>query len=116
MGERLRRVFGLQHTALADVRGWCSCCPPRAENIAFAALTRLPNSWDVDRKLAFADSVIDILGLDEIRDSLIGDENVRGISGEWLGRRKQWAWRALECGGNDWFSRPPNLQVANASA
>ncbi len=56
------------------------------ENIEFAALTRLPASWSQGRKLAFADGIIRILGLDDVRESLIGDETTRGISG---GQRKR---------------------------
>lgn len=56
------------------------------ENIEFAALTRLPASWSQERKLAFADGVIRILGLEDVRESLIGDETTRGISG---GQRKR---------------------------
>ena len=56
------------------------------ENIAYAALTRLPAAWPTEDKLAFADGVVDLLGLTDIRDSVIGDETVRGISG---GQRKR---------------------------
>jgi ABC-type nitrate/sulfonate/bicarbonate transport system ATPase subunit len=56
------------------------------ENIMFAAMTRLPSSWSSDRKLAFGDYVIELLGLSEIRNSPIGDEATRGISG---GQRKR---------------------------
>lgn len=56
------------------------------ENIVFSAMSRLPASWSEDAKLTFADNVITLLQLDEIRDSQIGDEMTRGISG---GQRKR---------------------------
>lgn len=74
----------------------CACSVPQddimmrdltvEENIMFAAMTRLPSSWSSDRKLAFGDYVIELLGLSEIRNSPIGDEATRGISG---GQRKR---------------------------
>lgn len=62
--------------------------PPPTSCVAqeFAALTRLPSSWSRERKLAFADRVISVLGLEDVRESLIGDETTRGISG---GQRKR---------------------------
>lgn len=56
------------------------------ENVTHAAMTRLPASWSADKKLAFADYVLELLGLSEIRESPIGDETTRGISG---GQRKR---------------------------
>ena len=56
------------------------------ENIAFSALTRLPASMPTAKKLAFADSIVALLGLTHIRDVRIGDEAERGISG---GQRKR---------------------------
>lgn len=52
----------------------------------FAALTRLPRSWSHARKIEFADRVIIDLGLEKVRESLVGDETTRGISG---GERKR---------------------------
>ena len=54
--------------------------------IHFAAVTRLPASLPAAAKRAHADAVIDVLGLREIRTSIIGDELTRGISG---GQRKR---------------------------
>ena len=56
------------------------------ENIVFSAETRLPATWTRERKLAFADSVIDLLDLCAVVDGIVGDEDVRGISG---GQRKR---------------------------
>lgn len=56
------------------------------ENIWFAAQLRLSNSWTKERKKAYRDSTIHILGLWDIRHSIIGDETTRGISG---GQRKR---------------------------
>ena len=60
-----------------------SACTPCQE---FAAITRLPKSWSYSRKIEFADRVIGDLGLDKVRESLVGDETTRGISG---GERKR---------------------------
>jgi ABC-type multidrug transport system ATPase subunit len=57
-----------------------------SENITFSALTRLPATWSRDRKLHFADSIVELLGLSHLRDAVIGDETRRGISG---GQRKR---------------------------
>lgn len=56
------------------------------ENVVMSALTRLPATWSHDAKLDFAESVLEVLGLVEIADSIVGDELVRGISG---GQRKR---------------------------
>ena len=56
------------------------------ENIWFSAQTRLPSDWSVKRKKRYRDATIEVLGLQEIRHSPIGDENTRGISG---GQRKR---------------------------
>ena len=71
-----------------------------AENIAHSALTRLPAAMPRAAKLAFAESIISLLELNHIRDSRIGDESERGISG---GQRKR-VNVGLEVGGN---SRAP---------
>jgi ABC-type multidrug transport system ATPase subunit len=56
------------------------------ENIWFSAQTRLPTNWSTKRKKRYRDATINVLGLHEIRHSMIGDENTRGISG---GQRKR---------------------------
>eukprot|EP00455_Lapot_gusevi_P045018 TRINITY_DN5716_c0_g1_i14.p1 TRINITY_DN5716_c0_g1~~TRINITY_DN5716_c0_g1_i14.p1 ORF type:complete len:849 (+),score=122.53 TRINITY_DN5716_c0_g1_i14:76-2622(+) len=50
------------------------------ENIAHAARIRLPQ-WTSDDIEQHIDAVLDTLGLTEVRDTLIGDENERGVSG-----------------------------------
>mmetsp|Transcript_7124 Transcript_7124/g.15227 ORF Transcript_7124/g.15227 Transcript_7124/m.15227 type:complete len:853 (-) Transcript_7124:98-2656(-) len=56
------------------------------ENILHSALVRLPKEWPLERKHAQVEHVISLLGLTRVRNSLIGDERVRGISG---GQRKR---------------------------
>lgn len=56
------------------------------ENLMYSAMTRLPTTWSYERKLRFVDDTIGLLGLREIKDKKIGDENRRGISG---GQRKR---------------------------
>ena len=56
------------------------------ENIWFSAQTRLPTNWTTKRKKRYRDATIQVLGLHDIRHSMIGDENTRGISG---GQRKR---------------------------
>lgn len=50
------------------------------------ALLRLPNSERLKEKHAVVNRVLDQLGLQEVRHSIIGDEEKRGISG---GQRKR---------------------------
>lgn len=56
------------------------------QNLYYSAMTRLPVSWSDKRKSSFCDSVIAMLGLDDLRHIKIGDEKERGISG---GQRKR---------------------------
>ncbi len=56
------------------------------EVLLHSALTRLPADMPLSKKLTFLESVLDILGLRAIRDSVIGDDMSRGISG---GQRKR---------------------------
>ena len=56
------------------------------EILRFSAATRLPASTSRAERHAIVDRVLDILGLREIRHSVIGDEEKRGISG---GQRKR---------------------------
>jgi ABC-type multidrug transport system ATPase subunit len=57
-----------------------------AEVIVHSAMMRLPLSWSTEDKLRKADETMELLGLTHIRDSIIGDELKRGISG---GQRKR---------------------------
>ncbi len=56
------------------------------QNLSFSALTRLPHSLSAAEQREVIGEVMSLLGLDEISTSLIGDEDVRGISG---GQRKR---------------------------
>lgn len=56
------------------------------ENIMHSAETRLPVEWTKEQRLQFVNYVIEVLGLERVRNSIIGDANVRGISG---GQRKR---------------------------
>ncbi|GIL50151.1 hypothetical protein Vafri_6284 [Volvox africanus] len=56
------------------------------ETLYFAALLRLPRSWSVADKLARVDLVIEGLGLERCRDTIIGSHMMRGVSG---GERKR---------------------------
>lgn len=58
------------------------------ETIKYAALLRLSSGIPKKRKLAYVDKVISELGLEVCADTIIGDENTRGISG---GERKRLA-------------------------
>jgi len=46
-----------------------------------SALSRLPEVWPLNKKLALVDDVMEVLGLKKIADSVIGDATQRGISG-----------------------------------
>ena len=52
----------------------------------FSALNRLPESMPLAEKQQVVEAVMKALSLDELQNSVIGDENVRGISG---GQRKR---------------------------
>jgi ATP-binding cassette subfamily G (WHITE) protein 2 len=56
------------------------------ENILYNALLRLPAEMDISQKINIVDDVIKILGLVHIQNNLVGDPEVRGISG---GQRKR---------------------------
>jgi len=56
------------------------------ENVTHSALMRLPTNWTREKKMARVDEVLESLEIDHIRDSVVGDENRRGISG---GQRKR---------------------------
>lgn len=56
------------------------------ENVTHSALMRLPSSWSTASKLERVEEILDALEIDHIRDSVVGDEKKRGISG---GQRKR---------------------------
>ena len=56
------------------------------ETLLFSAKTRLPSDLSNKEKHKMVNTTLKLLGLDEIKHSLIGDEVVRGISG---GQRKR---------------------------
>jgi ABC-type sulfate/molybdate transport systems ATPase subunit len=57
------------------------------ENILFSARMRLPRQgWSDTEIQRYVDAVIEVLGLSECSDTLIGDVSSRGVSG---GQRKR---------------------------
>ena len=56
------------------------------ESCHFYASMRLPPHFSSLQKSQCAETVIDVLGMSHIRDSKIGDEETRGVSG---GQRKR---------------------------
>ncbi|KAG2431027.1 hypothetical protein HYH02_013459 [Chlamydomonas schloesseri] len=56
------------------------------ETLYFAALLRLPRSWSRADKLSRVEMVVEGLGLDRCRDTIIGSHMMRGVSG---GERKR---------------------------
>eukprot|EP01125_Pyxidicula_operculata_P023033 TRINITY_DN976_c1_g4_i2.p1 TRINITY_DN976_c1_g4~~TRINITY_DN976_c1_g4_i2.p1 ORF type:complete len:1077 (+),score=199.65 TRINITY_DN976_c1_g4_i2:108-3338(+) len=56
------------------------------EILEFSANTRLPSDSSLGENERIVEEVIELLGLERIRHSIIGDEDVRGISG---GQRKR---------------------------
>lgn len=56
------------------------------ETLEFSGYSRLDSNLKRHTKKAVIDEALKLLGLDGIQDSLIGDENIRGISG---GQRKR---------------------------
>ncbi|KAJ3329639.1 hypothetical protein HDU76_007506 [Blyttiomyces sp. JEL0837] len=56
------------------------------ENILHAARVRLPGHWGSSQIEEHVDNVLKALGLSHVADTLIGDENSRGVSG---GQRKR---------------------------
>lgn len=56
------------------------------ETLAFSAMTRLPRSYTTAQKLERAEAVLQTLNLDRVRDSRVGSEAKRGVSG---GERKR---------------------------
>lgn len=51
------------------------------ENILHSARIRLPHTWTSIEIETFVDQIIDALNLSAVRNSIIGDEVQRGISG-----------------------------------
>jgi ABC-type multidrug transport system ATPase subunit len=56
------------------------------EIVTHSALMRLPTTWSSAKKLSRVDEILESLQIDHIRDSVVGDEHRRGISG---GERKR---------------------------
>lgn len=56
------------------------------EVVTHSALMRLPRDWSHKKKLGRVDEILESLAIDHIRDSVVGDEKRRGISG---GERKR---------------------------
>jgi ABC-type multidrug transport system ATPase subunit len=56
------------------------------EIVTHSALMRLPTTWSNAKKFARVDEILESLQIDHIRDSVVGDEHRRGISG---GERKK---------------------------
>lgn len=56
------------------------------ETLYYVALLRLPKSWSKEEKVARVDRVIDVLRLQKARDTVIGGQTQRGVSG---GERKR---------------------------
>uniref|UniRef100_A0A7S3QK67 ABC transporter domain-containing protein n=1 Tax=Dunaliella tertiolecta TaxID=3047 RepID=A0A7S3QK67_DUNTE len=56
------------------------------ETLFFSAMLRLPRSWPKEKKLERVEMVLTILGLQKCRDTIIGNNMMRGVSG---GERKR---------------------------
>ena len=56
------------------------------EVIIHNALMRLPVNMSKEEKLQRVDDVLEVLGIDHVRDTIIGDERVRDLSGGQLKR------------------------------
>jgi ABC-type multidrug transport system ATPase subunit len=56
------------------------------ETLRFHAHLRLPTRVDEDTRESWVDDCIDLLGLTDVKHSVVGDELKRGISG---GQRKR---------------------------
>ena len=51
------------------------------ENLYYAAMLKLPSKFTLERKLQIIDSVLEMLGITAIRNSVVGSVEKRGISG-----------------------------------
>ena len=56
------------------------------ETFYFVALLRLPRDWSKEEKISRVDDIIKILGLEKCRNTIIGNQIMRGVSG---GERKR---------------------------
>ncbi|GMH60873.1 hypothetical protein TrST_g8745 [Triparma strigata] len=56
------------------------------EAIKFSSLLRNPFSISTEKRLKMVEEVIDVLGLEKCKNSVIGDQEIRGVSG---GQRKR---------------------------
>lgn len=56
------------------------------ENICHSALMRLPREWPHQKKLDLVEETLETLEIEHVRDSVVGDEKRRGVSG---GQRKR---------------------------
>lgn len=51
------------------------------ETLYYAAMLRLPRDWSAEDKVARVELVLSGLGLDKCRDTIIGNQMQRGVSG-----------------------------------
>jgi ABC-type multidrug transport system ATPase subunit len=51
------------------------------ESLYFAAQLRLPEEWPIEKKEKRVDKILDMLGLTEVANTLVGNHSIRGISG-----------------------------------
>jgi ATP-binding cassette subfamily G (WHITE) protein 2 len=56
------------------------------QNLYFAAQLRLPEHWELDKKEKRVDKILDMLGLTEVANTVVGTATLRGISGGQLKR------------------------------
>lgn len=56
------------------------------QNLYFAAQLRLPEHWDVEKKEKRVQKILEMLGLQEVANSVVGTATIRGISGGQLKR------------------------------
>lgn len=56
------------------------------QNIKYSADIKLPRDWTSQERREYVEAIINVLNLQNVRNSPIGDENTRGISG---GQRKR---------------------------
>eukprot|EP00037_Helgoeca_nana_P030575 m.378629 g.378629 ORF g.378629 m.378629 type:complete len:1009 (-) comp28222_c0_seq4:2778-5804(-) len=87
-------INGMKRT-LSDFRDVCGFVPQDdtmhtdlkvREVLFYQAQLRLPESWSVAKKIEIVAYVIKLLGLEDVVESIIGNPEVRGISG---GQRKR---------------------------
>ena len=56
------------------------------ENIYHSAMMRLPADWSHEKKKERVEEILESLEIEHVRDTVVGDEKKRGISG---GQRKR---------------------------